>query len=334
MAIARAIVADPTLLVCDEPTGDLDRETAEEILEPAAAPEPRAGQDGDHGHPRPQGRQLRQPHRASRQGRAWRPSRRRRLREVPAPHLGGRLAPAGARHADPALDRQRLPALRPAAGLRLRPRPGRWPTPTPTCSSLPAGSASSSRCRSRSWRRSEPCQGVKSAAADRDLPWLLPLGGRADRARFRGRPGPARRHQPTTDHPASRRLATLQPPRRALLVPSMPGCALQIEGRRRMPVKSLQWTNRDGTQTLAAGRGGHPRRSQSGRHLRQLSLVANYDYVDQGRTSRPGHGQHLSWCASTDPNHDERRSPAGSMRLFANSPTRPRRRASASWSQD
>jgi putative ABC transport system ATP-binding protein len=32
VALARAIVADPTLLVCDEPTGDLDRESAEEIL--------------------------------------------------------------------------------------------------------------------------------------------------------------------------------------------------------------------------------------------------------------------------------------------------------------
>ena len=32
VAIARAIIADPTLLVCDEPTGDLDRQSAEEIL--------------------------------------------------------------------------------------------------------------------------------------------------------------------------------------------------------------------------------------------------------------------------------------------------------------
>ena len=33
MGIARAIVTDPELLLCDEPTGDLDRQSGDEVLD-------------------------------------------------------------------------------------------------------------------------------------------------------------------------------------------------------------------------------------------------------------------------------------------------------------
>ena len=75
VAIARAIVSDPTLLVCDEPTGDLDRATADEVLTPAPDAQPRARQDGRDGHPRSQGRRVRAAARCTWTRARWPPSR-------------------------------------------------------------------------------------------------------------------------------------------------------------------------------------------------------------------------------------------------------------------
>ena len=59
VAIARALIADPTLIVADEPTGDLDRTTAEEILGLLERLNREIGKTDHHGDARPQGRRRR-----------------------------------------------------------------------------------------------------------------------------------------------------------------------------------------------------------------------------------------------------------------------------------
>ena len=74
VAIARALVSDPCLLVCDEPTGDLDRTTADEILAllqtlhrelgktiVMVTHDPKAAQHAEHAHHMDKGKLVTKP---------------------------------------------------------------------------------------------------------------------------------------------------------------------------------------------------------------------------------------------------------------------------------
>ncbi len=84
VAIARAIVADPTFLLCDEPTGDLDRKSADEIMDLIMRLVKEYRQDRADGHPRSGRRQARRTRAPSRKR-----SARRRQPDPPRALAGG-----------------------------------------------------------------------------------------------------------------------------------------------------------------------------------------------------------------------------------------------------
>ena len=70
VGIARAIVTDPALIVADEPTGDLDTKSADEVLTLMEILRAQLEQDDHHGDARPEGRRPRPAHPAPGEGAA------------------------------------------------------------------------------------------------------------------------------------------------------------------------------------------------------------------------------------------------------------------------
>ena len=154
VAIARAIVSDPTLLVCDEPTGDLDRQSAAEVLTLLQRAQSRAWQDHHHGHARPEGRRVRQPHAAAGQGQPGANTARCRRREIPAAGLGGAVPAQDPHDFHAAVGAGSVPAVRPARFGAQRVRQRRPATsPASTGWSPYPGSASRCRCPRACWQR-------------------------------------------------------------------------------------------------------------------------------------------------------------------------------------
>ena len=160
MAIARAIVADPTFLLCDEPTGDLDRKSADEILDLLERLVQRATARRSSWSPTTRGRGARPRDAAPRQGRArgrrdatamkYLPLLLANLLRQEGPHRPHRgLVRGGAVPVLPARRRSAPPST----------RAWRWPAPTGWWSST--RSRSSSRCPSPTATGSLRIPGVK-----------------------------------------------------------------------------------------------------------------------------------------------------------------------------
>ena len=298
VGIARAIVSDPTLLLCDEPTGDLDRKSGDEILDLLQALNQQQGKTiimVTH-----------DPHAAARAKHVLHLNKGQLTREAaglrtapmfkyPAAAVGEPEPQAAAHQAHARLDRGRVPAVRPVADAARRAhrqrRSRRRRSPDHDAQGLvhPVAAAELSESHPRRRRRARDARTTGSAASTRTIATSSPCSPSTPDV-LRGV------HRVQAAAGAERSVADRIAP-----APSSARCSRSASaGRSATPSRCARTSSRkkDGGNVWQMKIAGIYNASNGDNQ----SIYFHYDYLNESRTFGTRHDRHGSSMRLKDPN--------------------------------